>query len=189
MHNISAVVIGGSAGSLNVILEMLPLLKADISFSILLVLHRLQTSDSKLTEIIKHKSPIPVLEVEEKMPIEIGNIYLAPADYHVLIESNKTFSLDYSEKVNFSRPSIDVSFQAASEVFNNKMIGVLLSGSSIDGVSGLKSVAAVGGIVWIQNPKSTHFSYMPEHAARVVTPHQLIEPNELSSLLNHINTQ
>lgn len=187
MPKVAVVVIGGSAGSLNVIIEMLPVIRIAPAYALIFVLHRLHSADSKLTEIIKNKSTLPTFEIEEKMKIIPGNVYIAPADYHVLIENDGTFSLDYSEKVNFSRPAIDVTFQAAADVFKSALLCILLSGSSSDGVNGLRAVLSKKGIVWVQNPASTNFSYMPEQAVKNIKPHLIVEPEELGILLNKIS--
>src|SRR5688572_7677957 len=98
--------IGGSAGSIEVVLEVLRTLDFAISFPIVVILHRGSASDSVLTELLSFKSSLPIREVEDKDAIKPGVIYMAPPDYHLLFEKNKTFSLDISEKINYSRPSI-----------------------------------------------------------------------------------
>ncbi len=113
-------IIGGSAGSFNVLLELIPKIKVPITFAILIVLHRKDNLNTSITEVFKPKTAINIYECEDKDPIIAGNIYFAPADYHVLIENDYTFSLDYSEKVNYSRPSIDVTFRVAADLYREK---------------------------------------------------------------------
>ncbi|MET4082443.1 two-component system chemotaxis response regulator CheB [Pedobacter sp. UYP30] len=182
-----AMVIGGSAGSLNVLLEVLPLLKADIDFPILIVVHRKPGSESMLVELLQSRTLLSVKEVEEKNFLKGGIIYLAPANYHVLIEEDKSFSLDYSEKVNYSRPSIDVAFQSAAEVYKEKLVGILLSGSNADGTEGLKRVGKLGGTVVIQNPDTAIMPYMPEIAISTVNQSLVIDADKMADYINLLN--
>lgn len=102
MKACEALVIGGSAGSLDVLLKVLPELNPELSFPIIIVMHRKPGKDSILTDLLSAKTQLPVKEIEEKETIRPTTVYIAPPNYHVLIENNRTFSLDASEKVNFS---------------------------------------------------------------------------------------
>jgi two-component system, chemotaxis family, protein-glutamate methylesterase/glutaminase len=163
LNKYELVIIGGSAGSLEAFLEMVPHLPADTGLVYLLVLHR-KNSDSVLTSLLSEKTSMAVKEAEEKESIMPGTLYIAPADYHLLIEQTRTFSLDDSEKVNYSRPSIDVSFESAAEVYGPKLIGILLSGANSDGALGLKSILEAGGRTIVQDPQEASVSYMPQSA-------------------------
>ncbi|MDB5020651.1 MAG: Chemotaxis protein CheB [Pedobacter sp.] len=163
-----ALIIGGSAGSLDVLLKVLPDLNGDLSFPIIIVVHRKRGTDSLLPDLLSGKTRLRVKEADEKETIKAGFIYIAPSDYHLLIENDRSFSLDFSEKINYSRPSIDATFEAAAEVYKDKLVCMLLSGSNSDGVNGLKVVKAFGGIAVIQDPKSAQVSYMPAQAAENV---------------------
>ncbi|MBC7418114.1 MAG: chemotaxis protein CheB [Pedobacter sp.] len=182
-----AMVIGGSAGSLSVLLDILPLLKADIDFPILIVIHRKSGSKSKLVELLQSCTLLSVKEVEEKSFLRGGIIYLAPANYHVLIEEDKSFSLDYSEKVNYSRPSIDVVFQSTAEVYKEQLVCILLSGSNSDGTEGLKRVGQLGGTVVVQNPKTAIMSYMPEVAIKSLDESLVLNADQMADYINHLN--
>lgn len=164
MEKCKAFIIAGSAGSLDVLLKVLPTIKPDISFPIIIVVHRKHGSDSLLPALLSTKTTLKVKEVDEKEKILAGTIYIAPSDYHLLIEQNETFSLDYSEKINYSRPAIDVTFQTAAEVYRTHLVCLLLSGSNADGVNGLNSVKAWGGVAAIQDPATAQVAYMPEQA-------------------------
>jgi two-component system, chemotaxis family, protein-glutamate methylesterase/glutaminase len=176
--------IGGSAGSLDVLLQFLPQLKSTISFAIVIVLHRKGDAESMLTELLQSRSPIPVREIEDKEKILPSVIYLAPGNYHVLVEKEKYFSLDVSEKVNFSRPSIDVSFETAAEVYGANTTGLLLSGANADGTEGLKRIKEVGGKVLIQQPSSAEVSYMPEQALREIEADAVLHTEEIAAYVN-----
>jgi two-component system chemotaxis response regulator CheB len=110
-------------------------------------------------------------------------IYIAPSDYHLLFENTKSVSLDSSEKMNYSRPSIDVTFRSAAEVFGSKMIAVLLSGANADGVEGLKYVKNNAGKVWIQNPDTAQVDYMPRMGIQSGVSDIIFYPEELAQLL------
>jgi len=176
-------IIGGSAGSLQVILGILPEIHPDFPVPILIVLHRNSGFESSLEELLASRTQTPIKEVEEKEPILPGFVYIAPADYHVLIENDHTFSLDYSERVNFSRPSIDVTFRCAGDVYGPDLICLLLSGGNADGVEGLQYVKGRGGVVVVQDPATAEVPYMPQHAVSLVDTDFLVPAEELPAFL------
>lgn len=179
------VVIGGSAGSLQAILQLLPALDVHLGAAIIIILHRQSHYDSVLTELLSVKTGLVVKEAEEKEPILPGVIYIAPADYHLLIESDHTFSLDYSEKVNFSRPSIDVTFSAAAMVYRKQLAALLLSGANADGTEGLQTVKAMGGITAIHNPLNAEVDFMPRQAMNNMEVDYILEITEMAGFINH----
>ena len=183
----SALIIGGSAGSLDVLLEIFPALRNDIRFPIILVVHRKASNESLLTDLLKSRTTLAVGEAEEKEFLIPGKVFIAPADYHTLIEEDRSISLDYSEKINYSRPSIDVTFQSAAEVFREKLVCILLSGSNADGVEGLKSVNNYGGSVVIQNPNTAIMPYMPQQAVINVKPHVILDSHDMADYINKLN--
>jgi two-component system chemotaxis response regulator CheB len=164
MKPVKLIVIGGSAGSLQVILNLLAGFPPDFQVSILIVLHRNGIFDSSLEELFSSRTSALVKEVEEKEPVLPGTIYICPADYHVLLEKDHSFSLDYSERVNYSRPSIDVTFRSAADSFGEELIGVLLSGGNADGAEGLEYIKGKGGMVIVQDPATAEVPYMPAQA-------------------------
>ena len=180
------VVIGGSAGSLEVVLKILPLLKPGSSASIIIVMHRKNTYDFSLSDLLATKTKWNVLEAEEKQVLQHDHVYLAPADYHLLIERDHTISLDVSEKVNFSRPSIDVTYESAADVYQSSLAAILLSGANDDGVEGLKKVKSSGGLTIVQDPKTAAVAYMPQHAINEVDVDLILLPEELGSLINQL---
>ena len=181
-----AVIIGGSAGSLEVLIKTLPELSADIDFPIIIVVHRKQGMDSLLTELLAKKTVLNVKEADEKEPILNGTIYIAPSNYHLLIETDYTFSLDYSEKVNFSRPSIDVTFQSAALAYKGGLVGLLLSGSNADGVNGLITISKYNGVSLVQDPSSAQVSYMPEQAILRANVANVLKIEEISVYINSL---
>lgn len=177
----AVVVIGGSAGSLEVILEIthrLPLLPTVV---IIIVVHRKTDNDSILENLIAHKTLYPVKEVEDKDAIVPGTIYIAPPDYHLLIENAACFSLDTSEKVHFCRPSIDVTFESVAETFTSRVIGILLSGANIDGTEGLACIKEQGGYTLVQTPHSAEIDIMPKQAISRNIVDSIVEPDQISA--------
>jgi two-component system chemotaxis response regulator CheB len=183
MKRAELMIIGGSAGSLQVILSILSEIHPDFPLPILIVLHRNSVFESSLEELLASRTRAPIKEVEEKEPILPGTIYIAPADYHVLIEWDHTFSLDYSERVNFSRPSIDVTFRCASDVYGAGLVCLLLSGGNADGVEGLQYVKGRGGVVVVQDPATAEVPYMPQHAVSQVEVDFLVPAEALPAFL------
>ena len=179
-------VIGGSAGSLDVLLKVLPEVNQRLNFAIVIVIHRKQGTDSLLADLLAHRTKLSVKEADEKESILNSTIYIAPSDYHLLIEKDYTFSLDYSEKVNYSRPSIDVTFQSAADVFGENLVCLLLSGSNSDGVNGLISVNKNGGTTLVQNPESAQVSYMPEQAILKANVSAVLNIEEMADYINSL---
>lgn len=180
------VLIGGSAGSLKVLLQALPRLDARLSIPIVIILHRKPTNYPALATLLDTKTALPVKEVEEKEPIRPGTIYTAPADYHLLFEKDHVFSLDFSEKVNFSRPSIDVAFESAAEIYGPSLTCILLSGASSDGVAGLKTVKKYGGTIAVQDPSTAEVPYMPQQALSSLNVDAVINADTLASHINKL---
>lgn len=183
------VIIGGSAGSLEVILRVLPMLDNIDPIVILLILHRRNSDDTVLEELLRMKSGLKVEEIEDKTPLKTGRIYVAPADYHLLIEKDMLFSLDVSEKVNYSRPSIDVGFESAAAVFGSKLVAILLSGANGDGTKGLIAVKQNHGIAIIQSPETAEVPYMPAFALKHITPDHVMTPSEIGSFIKELVAQ
>lgn len=186
MKDCKALVIGGSAGSLDVLLKVLPDLNPLLQFPIIIVLHRKPGKESLLTDLLSSKTKLSVKEIEEKEEISPATIYIAPPNYHLLLEKNKTFSLDASEKVNFSRPSIDVTFESASEAYHENLVCLLLSGANSDGTLGLQKVKNKGGTAVIQNPASAIVPFMPEYAMEHVAIDAVLDTEEMATYINKL---
>jgi len=186
-NRIRAVVIGGSTGSIDVLLRLLPALKAPLSFALIIVVHRGNTADSALADLLSIKTNIPIKEVDDKDVVEQGSIYLAPADYHLLIEHDGTFSLDDSEKVNYSRPSIDVTFESASDVYGRTLVGIILSGANADGTAGLNVIKKGGGVLIAQKPQTAQIGFMPQQAILHADIDLILDIDELIEFVNGLN--
>lgn len=182
------VVIGGSSGSLDALMNILPVLHHDFSLPVVLVLHRGTGADGGLVELLSSKTLLKIKEADEKEMLLPGWIYIAPADYHLLIEEDGTLSLDVSEKVNYSRPSIDVTFSSAAAAYGSRLVAVLLSGANADGAMGMKEIHLSGGRNIVQDPADALVSYMPEQAIQVNRIDDVLNAKEIAALLNTIAT-
>jgi two-component system chemotaxis response regulator CheB len=107
---------------------------------------------------------LPVKEAEDKEPIQPGTVYFAPPDYHLLIDRGPAFALSSDEPVHFSRPSIDVLFDSAADIYGERLIGVILTGANQDGAEGLAAIGHAGGRTVVQDPVSAAVAYLPEAA-------------------------
>jgi two-component system chemotaxis response regulator CheB len=176
--------IGGSAGSLVVLLEVLPQVKIKASMAIVIILHRKNTADSLLSELLAARSGLTVKEIEDKEPLCGGEAYIAPADYHILFETDQTISLDFSEKINFSRPSIDVAFSSAADVYREQLACILLSGANADGVQGLVEAKTAGSRIVVQDPDTAETRYMPEQALQRIPGILVLKPSDMAAFIN-----
>lgn len=179
--------IGGSAGSLEVLIKTLPQLKPLRKLPMVIVLHRKNSEDNLLEDLVAAKTVIPVVETEDKTLIEAGNIYIAPPDYHLLFENNGEVALDISDKVNYSRPSIDVVFESAAAEYGSGVTAILLSGANADGAEGLVAVQEAGGITVVQNPDTCEIPFMPQSALNRLVPDTLINPENLAEYINNLD--
>nr|WP_315824569.1 chemotaxis protein CheB [Paraflavitalea speifideiaquila] len=113
-------------------------------------------------------------------------IYIAPTDYHLLLEKDRSFSLDVSEKVNYSRPSIDTTFESAAEVYGPSLLGILLSGANADGVEGMKRIKSLGGTCLVQDPETADVDYMPRKALQQVKVDIILPAHEIADYINSL---
>jgi two-component system chemotaxis response regulator CheB len=178
------VIIGGSTGSIEILLELLPGLHNPMRATMIIVVHRRNTADSTLSELLAHRTKNPLREVDEKESVDAGVIYLAPADYHLLIESDHIFSLDDSEKVNYTRPAIDVTFESAAAVYGPRLTGILLSGANTDGTNGLLAIRQAGGRALVQKPETARIDVMPRQAIKQHAFDQLVDVDEMVAYIN-----
>ncbi len=159
------VVIGGSAGSIKVMKIILERLVVNEESAVLICLHRLQTDNSSgLRDVLQYSTDTPVIEPQDREAIQGGNIYLAPPSVHLLVEPDLCFSLSASPLVQYSRPSIDVLFMSAAEVFQESMTGILVTGANRDGAYGMKIIKEGGGKAVVQEPSDCFIDTMPKAA-------------------------
>jgi two-component system chemotaxis response regulator CheB len=177
-----AVVIGGSVGSMNVVRRIVESLPDSPACPIIIVIH-MPAHSNGLMEMFGRYTSLSVKQAEDKEPIRPGTIYLAPPGYHLLIESHRAFALSVDPPVHFSRPSIDVLFEAARDAYGANLIGVLLSGASDDGAAGLHEIHRAGGITIVQSPRSADFAIMPAAALALFEPTYTGSPDDIVAAL------
>jgi len=181
-ENLNVCVIGGSAGSLEVMLDFLPMVETPCC-AMVIIIHRRLGDDMLLEELLGSRVPFPVCEVNDKTPLEKGKAYIAPSDYHLLFEKDGSLSLDISEKVLYSRPSIDVAFLSAADAFAKRTRGILLSGANQDGAEGLEAIRKAGGITAVQDPLEAIFPTMPKAALEIDDGHHILTVNEMADFV------
>jgi two-component system chemotaxis response regulator CheB len=164
MSGVDLVVIGGSAGAIEVLQRVLRQLPGKFGPATAIVIHLPAEGPNMLTEIFSSASGLKVKPAEDKEPIAGGTIYVAPPDYHLLVEKNHTFALSQDERVHFSRPAIDVLFESAAEAYGPRLMGIILSGANADGAAGLKAIAEAGGMTVVQSIETAEMVAMPAAA-------------------------
>lgn len=181
-----AVVMGVSAGGLLALSKILPELDADYPLPVLIVQHMRPDSDGFLWQHLDKLSRVTVKEAEDKEAIQPKTVYIAPPDYHLLVEPNRTIALSAEERVNYSRPSIDVLFETAAEVYQQGLIGVILTGANSDGTMGLKKIKHYAGLAIVQSPDSAEYDIMPCSAIASVAVDHIVPLAKLGHFLNAI---
>jgi two-component system, chemotaxis family, protein-glutamate methylesterase/glutaminase len=180
---IQVLVMGGSAGALDALARILPHLTAGCAVPVAIVVHVAPTRSNGLAAVLRTTSGLPVQEAEDKEPLQAGKIYVAPPDYHLLIEREGTLALSSDAPVHYSRPAIDVLFESAADARGATVAGVLLSGASPDGAHGLAAIAEAGGVTIVQSPASARAPNMPEAALAMFSPDHVLPPEEIGPLL------
>jgi two-component system, chemotaxis family, protein-glutamate methylesterase/glutaminase len=178
-----AVVIGGSAGALEALSQILPVLPADFPWPVFVVVHLPPHSESLLAEVLQNKCSLKVREAEDKEPFVPGTVYFAPPDYHLLIEAGGYFSLSADEPELFSRPSIDVLFESAADVYGPDLVGIILSGANQDGSRGLLAIADEGGQTIVQDPATAYAKMMPTQALQSCPHSPALSAEEIARYL------
>ena len=179
-RDFDVLVIGGSAGAFAVLRAILPSLRAP-ELQTIVVLHQ-SPNGADLATLFDGVAGLPCVTVEDKLPATPGSVYFAPAGYHLLIESDGTFALSVDAPVNWSRPSIDVSFDCAAEVYGARVAGLLLTGASTDGARGLRRIRELGGIAIAQDPRDAEVPLMPTAAIREAGPRAVLSTDQLADL-------
>lgn len=181
-----AVVAGVSAGGLDVLPALLQALPADFAMPLIIVQHLHPQQDDFFVTQLSQACRLAVREAEEKESVQAGVVYIAPANYHLLIEADKTFALSTEEKVNFSRPSIDVLFETAADVYGAGLVGVILTGASRDGAIGLSRIKAKGGIAIVQDPQTAAYPIMPLEALKETQADHVLNIDRIGHLLGKL---
>lgn len=186
MSDYGIVVIGGSAGSFSVISRILSGLREGFQLPVVVCMHRLKHVRSGFVESLSERSRIPVSEPRDKDRIEEGRAYMAPANYHLFLEFDGTFSLSVEAPHIFCRPAIDHTLTSAAQAYRSRCVGVLLTGANADGAQGMKDIADRGGLTIVQDPASAEVPTMPNAALRIMKPSQVLDPQGIIDFLNKL---
>ena len=184
-----AIVVGGSAGSIEALGQVLPALAPTLAAPVIVVLHLPREQPSLLQSIFAPRCRLPVREAQDKEPLGTGGIYFAPPDYHLLVDAGPVLALSIDPPVHFSRPAIDVLFESAAHVYGARLTAVLLSGANSDGAQGLRAVQRAGGTTIVQSPDSSYATAMPQAALALLTPDHVLAPSAMAGVLNHLHSR
>ncbi|MFW7377741.1 MAG: chemotaxis protein CheB [Oligoflexus sp.] len=185
----SIVLIGGSAGGIAVLHQICANLPGSLPYPLVIVQHLPKNPTVQLADLVRNWTPLPVFEVEAGCPIENGTIYLAPPDYHLLIENDEVFALNVDDPVHWSRPSIDVLFESAAYVYRHRVIAIVLTGANEDGATGSRKVSELGGTVIVQNPTTAEAKTMPRAALNLVPNALCMKTAEIAKFLTRLASQ
>ena len=177
------VVIGGSAGAIDVLGRLFKHLSTRFVPAVAIVIHLPPEGPNVLHEILASPGSPPMKLAEDKEPIAPGTIYFAPPDYHLLVESGRTFALSQDDRVHYSRPAIDVLFESAAETYRDRLMAIVLSGANADGAQGLRAVADAGGMAVVQAIESADMIAMPAAALEAVPDSIEVNVAALAELL------
>ncbi len=177
------VVIGASLGGFTALSHLFSLLPEDFSLPILAVQHIGATESVSLSESLQLHSALTIVQGEPLVKAQRGYVYISPSDYHMLIEKDYTISLSTDEKVNYSRPSIDVLFESAALSFPAGTIGILLTGANNDGAAGMKLIGETGGITIVESPETAYCPFMPSSALELYTPDHVLPLENIAEVL------
>jgi two-component system chemotaxis response regulator CheB len=186
--SVDAVAIGTSSGGVDALSKLLPAIPATFDGAVFVVLHLPPERPSLLVDIFRPRCALRVREAEDKETVTPGTIYFAPPDYHLLIEAGPALALSVDEPVNFSRPSIDVLFESAADVYGPRLLGVILTGSSGDGAAGLEAVQRARGVTLVQEPSTAQSPIMADAAIRRAPGHRVLSLPAIAEVFRTLRT-
>jgi two-component system chemotaxis response regulator CheB len=176
--------LGGSAGSFKLLFHIVKLLAPNLNKTVIIIIHRKKNFFSEIEKLFAENSRMLMREVGDKDTLNRNTIYIAPANYHTLIEKEGTFGLDVSEAVWYSKPSIDVTFESAAEVYKERCMAILLSGANQDGAEGLLKLRNAGATTIAQHPEDAEMDEMPRSAINIGAAEYILHTDEIFKLLS-----
>ena len=182
-RRIDAVVIGGSAGGVDALLQLLPALPEGYDLPVMCILHLPSDRESRLAELFDERLPLPVREAADKEAIAAGTVYFAGAGYHLSVEQDRTFSLSCEPPVHYARPALDVLMESSADAYGAGLVGILLTGANHDGADGMAQIRARGGFTVVQDPDDAQVGVMPLEAIRRCNPHLVLPLAGIKALL------
>jgi two-component system, chemotaxis family, protein-glutamate methylesterase/glutaminase len=184
---VDAVVIGASAGGIEALNVLLPALSQDLRPPVFIVVHLPRDQPSMLADIFSKKCAVPVREAQDKETVAPGTVYFAPTNYHLLIDRGPQLSLSADDLVHHSRPSVDVLFESAADVYKNRLLGVILTGANEDGASGLAAVHDAGGVTVVQRPDTARAPNMALSALKLRPADWVLTLDEIAAMLRTLD--
>jgi len=188
-RRVEAVVIGASAGGVEALGTLLPMLPSGYRLPVLCILHLPADRESRLAELFGERLPLPVREAADKQAIEPGTVYFAGAGYHLSVERDFTFSLSCEPPVHFARPAIDVLMESSADAYGPGLVGILLTGANQDGAAGMAAIHAGGGLTVVQDPEDAQVATMPQSAIDRFSPHLILPLARIGALLPMLETE
>ncbi len=182
-HQSEVLLLGGSAGSFKVIFQAARAFTPKLNKAVLIVIHRKRNYQSEIEETFATNIHLPFREVSDKDKLEKNTIYIAPANYHTLFERNGYLSLDVSDDVWYSKPSIDVTFESAVDVYRERCTAILLSGANQDGAEGLLKLRNCGALTIVQDPADAEMPQMPIAAIHLRAAEYKLSTSDILQLL------
>ena len=179
------IVVGTSWGGLAALRAIVGALPPEFDIPMVVVQHRHRDSDALLARFLQDHTRLRVCEVEDKQTVEPGRVFIAPANYHLLVERGY-FSLSTEAPVRYSRPSIDVAMTSAAVAYGFHAVGVVLTGANEDGAAGLRHIAANGGLAVVQEPESAEVDTMPRAALEAVPTARVFALERLADFLGSL---
>jgi two-component system, chemotaxis family, protein-glutamate methylesterase/glutaminase len=179
------VAIGTSLGGFHALKTVLGALPKDFPLPVGVVQHRSYEDSEAFASLLAGQAELPVVEVDDKMEIKEGYVYVCPSNYHMLIEG-RHFALSTDAPVLHARPSIDVFFESVAHTFREGAVGILLTGMSKDGTVGLTRIKECGGYVVVQNPDAAAGHVMPEAAIASVEVDKVLLLEEIAPMLRNL---
>jgi two-component system, chemotaxis family, protein-glutamate methylesterase/glutaminase len=177
------IALGASWGGMRALASVLEALPADFGLPVVVAQHRPHGSgDDMLERVLARSSKLPVVPAHDKEPLEPGTVYVAPPDYHLIVEAGH-LALSTDDVVQFARPSIDVLFESAADAYGARAVGVLLTGVNQDGAEGLARIAAAGGFTIAQDPETAERPEMPRAAVERGAARKVLELHRIGPLL------
>jgi two-component system chemotaxis response regulator CheB len=182
-HKADILLLGGSAGSFKLLYKIVKFLSPGLNKTIIIIIHRKKNFTSEIEKLFADNSRISLREINDKDKILNDTIYIAPANYHTLIEKDGFFSLDVSEAVWYSKPSIDVTFESAAEIYKDRCIAILLSGANQDGAMGLLKLKNAGSVTIAQHPEDAEMPEMPATAINLNATDYVLRTEDIFELI------
>ena len=196
LARIRAVVMGTSAGGVEALGVLLPALPRDLLTPVFVVIHQRRERPSLLASLFGPRCAVPVTEAEDKQPVAPGNVYFAPPDYHLLLDraddgasGGTQLALSADAELHFSRPSIDVLFESAADIYGADLLGILLTGANADGAAGLLAIRKAGGLAVVQDPAEAQVPTMPAAAVRCGAASQVLGLQAIAAMLGTLPTR